>query len=212
MKQAILDRIKALGGDISQVKGKSLQEDLMAITFNTVLYQRPEDTAWAKADEQEPICGLAEYIDKHQELVNIDRKVFYDKMIADYYVITKEGRGQMFWTATPFTPYKEGTDDYEEWSSDFLREEEVDLTEIISATGLKQPEMMELFYSYSFPDQFYICIDDPNQDNPTLFGTDHEVFFREVTNEGSLEEFMQKFMTPQELINIVNKAFEDMFK
>lgn len=206
MKQVILDRIQALGGDVSQVKGKSLAEDLMVITFDTVLYQRPEDAPWAKADDQEPIYGLGEYLDEHQELINTDRKAFYDKMIADYYVVTKEGRGQMFWAATPFTPYKEGTEDYEEWSSDFLREGEVDLTEITSATGLKQPEMMELFYSYGFPDQFYICMDDPNQDNPTLFGTDHEEFFMEVTNEGSLEAFMNTFMTPQELISIVDKA------
>ncbi|MGL4584565.1 MAG: hypothetical protein ACRCVU_16485 [Flavobacterium sp.] len=206
MKQTILDRIQALGGDISQVKGKSLADDLMSITFNTVLYQRPEDTPWAKAEEEEPICGLGEYVDAHNELISTDKQVFYDKMIADYYIVTKEGRGQMFWTAEPFTPYKEGTEDYEEWSSDFLCEDEVDFSELSKATGLKHPDMIQLFYSYSFPDHLYICIDDPNQDNPTLFGTDHEVFFREVTNEGSLEEFMNTFMTPQELISIVDKA------
>lgn len=206
MKQTILDRIQALGGDISQVKGKSLADDLMSITFNTVLYQRPEDTPWAKAEEEEPICGLGEYIDEHQELIDADRQAFMDKMIADYYVHTEEGRGQMFWTATPFTPYKEGTEDYEEWNSDFIDEEEVDFSEVLKATGVKQPDMIQLFYSYGFPDHYYICIDDPNQENPTVFGTDHEVFFREVTNEGSLEEFMNTFMTPQELISIVDKA------
>ena len=41
MKQEILDRIQALGGDISQVKGTSLAEDLSAITFNTILYEKP---------------------------------------------------------------------------------------------------------------------------------------------------------------------------
>lgn len=44
MKQTILNRIQALGGDISKVKGTSLQEDLLAITFDTVLYEKPEDT------------------------------------------------------------------------------------------------------------------------------------------------------------------------
>lgn len=66
--------------------------------------------------------------------------------------------------------------------------------------------MIQLFYSYGFPDQYYICIEDPSRDNPTLFGTDHEVFFREMTNEGVLEELLVKFMTPEELINIVDKA------
>ncbi|MEK6493856.1 hypothetical protein [Myroides odoratimimus] len=206
MKQTILDRIKALGGDISQVKRKSLAEDLMAITFDTVLYPKPEDTPWADEEDQEPIYGLGEFVDAHQELITTDKEAFFNKMIAHYYVNTEEGRGQMFWTAAPFTPYKEGTEDYEEWNTDFMDEDFVNLSEIEKVVGTKYPSMIQLFYSYGFPDHYYICIDDPNQENPTVFGTDHEEFFMEVTNEGSLEEFMQKFMTPQELITIVDKA------
>ena len=63
MKQTILNRIQALGGDISKVKGTSLSDDLLAITFNTVLYPKPQDTPWAKADEKEPIYGLGEWVD-----------------------------------------------------------------------------------------------------------------------------------------------------
>ena len=85
MKQSILNRIQALGGDISKVKGTSLQEDLLSITFNTVLYEKPEDTPWAKADEEEPICGLGEWVDTHIELYKSDKKAFYDKMIAEFY-------------------------------------------------------------------------------------------------------------------------------
>ena len=68
MKQEILNRIQALGGNISQVKGTSLAEDLLAITFNTVLYPKPEDTPWARADEEEPIYGLGKWVDDHREL------------------------------------------------------------------------------------------------------------------------------------------------
>ena len=206
MKQAILDRIKALGGDISQVKRKSLAEDLMAITFDTVLYPKPKDTPWGDEEDQEPIYGLGEFVDAHQELITTDQEAFFNKMITHYYVNTEEGRGQMFWTVTPFTPYKEGTDDYKEWNTDFMDEDFVNLSEIEKVVGTKYPSMIQLFYSYGFPDHYYICIDDPNQENPTVFGTDHEEFFMEVTNEGSLEEFMQKFMTSQELITIVDKA------
>lgn len=87
-----------------------------------------------------------------------------------------------------------------------MDEDFVNLSEIERVVGTKYPSMIQLFYSYGFPDHYYICIDDPNQENPTLFGTDHEVFFSEVTNEGSLEAFMNTFMTPQELISIVDKA------
>ena len=43
MKKEIVNRIKQLGGNVANVKGVSLQEDLCAITFNTALYQKPED-------------------------------------------------------------------------------------------------------------------------------------------------------------------------
>ncbi|MCS2573143.1 hypothetical protein NXX61_22840 [Bacteroides ovatus] len=39
MKQEIINRIKQLGGNVTNVKGTSLSEDLCAITFNTALYK-----------------------------------------------------------------------------------------------------------------------------------------------------------------------------
>ncbi len=55
MKKGILNRIKQLGGNVANVKGVSLQEDLCAITFKTALYQKPEDTPWLSAEDTEPI-------------------------------------------------------------------------------------------------------------------------------------------------------------
>lgn len=209
MKQEILNRLQALGGDISKVKGTSLQEDLLAITFDTVLYEKPEDTPWTKADEEEPICGLGEWVDTHIELYKSDKKAFYNKMIAEFYCLTQEPRGQHFWIANLFTPFKEGTTDYEEWYDDFSDEEFVDLTEITKLTTDKTPDFIQLFYTYSYPDHLYIALSDPNPENPTLFGTDHEVFFSEVDNMGTLEDYFNTLMTPEELINIVEKALVD---
>ena len=209
MKQEILNRLQALGGDISKVKGTSLQEDLLAITFDTVLYEKPEDTPWTKADEEEPICGLGEWVDTHIELYKSDKKAFYNKMIAEFYCLTQEPRGQHFWIANLFTPFKEGTTDYEEWYDDFSDEVFVDLTEISMLTTDKTPDFIQLFYTYSYPDHLYIALSDPNPENPTLFGTDHEVFFSEVDNMGTLEDYFNTLMTPEELINIVEKALVD---
>ena len=209
MKQTILNRIQALGGDISKVKGTSLSDDLLAITFNTVLYPKPQDTPWAKADEKEPICGLGEWVDTHIELYKSDKKAFYNKMIAEFYCLTQEPRGQHFWIANLFTPFKEGTADYEEWYDDFSDEEFVDLTEITKLTTDKTPDFIQLFYTYSYPDHLYIALSDPNPENPTLFGTDHEVFFSKVDNMGSLEDYLNTLMTPEELIDIVEKALVD---
>ncbi|MHC5352958.1 hypothetical protein ACYSNX_01990 [Myroides sp. LJL115] len=206
MKQIILDRMRALGADISRVKGRSLQEDIQSITFNSVLYPKPEDTPWALEQDQEPIYGLSEFIGANQDLIQTDREAFFDKMLKHYFVDTKQGRGQMFWTSKLFTPFQEGTEDYEQWNQDFSDPEVVNLSPIEKISGTQTPTMIQLFYSYGFPDHYYICLEDPNQENPTVFGTDNEEFFCEITYEGNLQEFMHSFLTPEELIGIVDKA------
>ncbi len=208
MKQSILNRIKELGGNIDNVKGNSLQEDILSITFDTVLYQKPTDSPWAKAEDEEPIYGIGDFIDENKDLLEKDRQSLYDKIIEKYYCLTEEAFGQMFWTAKLFTPYKEGTDDYNEWNSDFIDYDDIDLKEIIELTKNNKPDFIELFYSYSFPDNFYITPLDPNTENPTLFGTDHEVFFSEVTNEGNLEDLMNTFMSKNELLEIVKNKID----
>lgn len=57
MKQEIINRIKQLGGNVANVKGTSLSDDLCAITFNTALYKKPENTPWLSAEDTEPIEG-----------------------------------------------------------------------------------------------------------------------------------------------------------
>jgi len=207
MKIEILEKIKQLGGNIENVKGNSLAEDILSITFDTVLYQKPEDTPWQTAEDAEPIYGIGEFINENEELFKTDKQALYDKIIDKYFRLTKEGYGQVFWQPKLFTPFKEGTGDYEEWNSDFT-DENTDLTKIIKFTNDETPDFIEIFYSYGFPDNYYICLSDPNLENPTLFGTDHEVYFREVTNEGSLEDFLNTFMTKEELLEIVKKRIE----
>jgi len=207
MKKEILEQIKKLGGNIYNVKGNSFQEDLQSITFDTVLYQRPTDTPWATAEEEEPIYGIGDFINQNESLFKEDKAAFYDKIIQKYFRLTTEGFGQVFWEASPFTPFKEETLDYAEWNCDFT-DDETDLTEIIKVTNDLSPDFVLLFTSYGFPDSYYIALSDPNPENPTLFGTDHEVFFREVTNEGNLEDFLNTFMTKEELLEIVKRRIE----
>ena len=111
MKKEIVNRIKQLGGNVANVKGVSLQEDLCAITFNTALYQKPEDTPWLSAEDTEPIEGLGDWVDENMELFNSDRETFYKKMVDTYYTLDEEPRGQLFWVAKPFTPFQKGTQD-----------------------------------------------------------------------------------------------------
>ena len=207
MKQEILDRLKELGGNIDNVKGNSLAKDVLSITFDTVLYQQPEDTPWQTAESAEPIHGIGEFIAENEELVKTDKQALYDKIVEKYFRLTEESHGQFSWQPTLFTPFKEGTEDFDEWNADFI-EKETDLTEIINVINDKTPDFIELFYSCGFPDYYYICLTDPNPENPTLFGTDHEVWFSEVTNEGNLEDFLNTFMTKHELLEVVKKRIE----
>jgi len=207
MKKEILEKIQQLGGNIDNVKGNSLVDDILSITFNTVLYQKPEDTPWQTAEQAEPIYGIGQFINENEALFNTDKQALYDKIIDKYFRLTNEGYGQVFWQPKLFTPFKEGTADFEEWNDDFT-DEDTDLSEIIKVTNDKTPDFIEVFYSYGFPDNYYICLSDPNPANPTLFGTDHEVFFREVSNEGSLEDFFNTFMTKEEVLEIVKKRIE----
>ena len=54
-----------------------------------------------------------------------------------------------------------------------------------------------------------ISLSDPNLDNPTVFGTDHEVFFSEISNEGSLDDFLKKFVTKDEFVETATKDIEE---
>lgn len=207
MKKEILQRIQELGGNINHVKGTTLAEDLIAITFNTVLYRKPTDTPWQTEDEGEPIYGIADFINENEALFSTDKTAFYQKITDKYYQITQEGYGQVFWTARPFTPFKAGTEDFEEWNDEFI-DGDVDLSEVLSHTNDPQPDFIQVFYSYGFPDHYYIALSDPDPENPTLFGTDHEVFFSEVTNKGKLEDFLNACMTKTELIAIIARKIE----
>ena len=87
MKQEIINRIKQLGGNVTNVKGTSLSEDLCAITFNTALYKKPEDTPWLSAEDTEPIEGLGDWVDENTELFNSDRGRINEEYEITYFIL-----------------------------------------------------------------------------------------------------------------------------
>jgi len=99
----------------------------------------------------------------------------------------------MFYWGILFTPLKKGTDDYDEWF-----ENNVDFSEIKKVVGDGDLVFIQVMYSYGFPDSYYVCLSDPDQDNPKIFGIDSEETF--YTNEGKLEDFLNSFMTKDEFL------------
>ena len=206
MKKEITDRIRLLGGNVANLKGNSLKEDLCAITFDTALFLKPVDTPWLAAEDTEPIEGLGDWVDENMELFNSDKDTFYKKMVDSYYTLDKEPRRQLFWVAKPFTPFQKGTQDFEEWNDWFS--DDAELEEIIQYSNCATPAFVELLYTDAYPNHYYICLSDLNPENPIVWSTDHEVFFTDVTNEGALEGFLNKFMTKEEFIDIVKRKLK----
>lgn len=117
--------------------------------------------------------------------------------------------GQMFYGAIDFTPYKEGSADFTEWNDIFTDDEEVDLSEIYKVTNEKEPSFIKIIDSNGYLDSFFICTSDKKPDDPTVFGTDHEVFFNEISNDGSLSKFLEQFYTEDEFLAIVTNYIEN---
>ncbi|SHE63364.1 hypothetical protein [Pedobacter caeni] len=205
MKQEILDRIKELAGNTDNVKNLSLQEDLQAITFTKSLY--PHEL-WGTE-----LYGIDEYYENNIQEYEQDKDLFYRNLAKHFFNPNDDdyevGYGQMFYEATLFTPYKEGSFDFTEWNDIFTDEEEVDLSEIYKVTDEKKPDFIKIIYSNSYPDHFYICTSDTNSEDPTVFGTDHEVFFKEISNEGTLSKFLEQFYTEDEFLKIVTNYIDN---
>jgi hypothetical protein len=208
MKQEILTRLKELGGNIDSAKGDSLYEDLLAVTFDTVLYANFEESGYPLE-----INGLDEFFADNKSLYTSNKDEFVEKMLAKYFRMTEDGQGQCFWRAKLFTPYKEGTFDFMEWNGIFkditspdranplgkyANKNRFNVSEILKTTGDSAPDFMWLFHSYGFPNHYFICLSDPNPDNPIVYGTDHEVMFSEISNAGNLSAFLNKFYTKEQ--------------
>lgn len=200
LKQTILEKIQKLGGNTDKVQGISLLKDLQAIKLKQPLY--PRDTYG------EELYGIDEFFEQYQQLYLKDTKAFYDRLLKTFFAKNQPPRGHTIYLGKPFTPFKKGSADYKEWHVDFEDEEAVDLSEIKKVTRDERPDFVQIASSFSYPDHFYVCLSDPKPSNPTVFGTDHEMFFLEVTKEGSLEAFFKQFLTQREFLSLVKKYLD----
>ncbi|EFK34573.1 hypothetical protein HMPREF0204_13642 [Chryseobacterium gleum ATCC 35910] len=57
-----------------------------------------------------------------------------------------------------------------------------------------------------------MCTTDPDQSNPTVYSTDHEVYFQEIESKGKLEDFLDRFMTKEEFSENVITYLEEKSK
>lgn len=200
METDIFKRIASLGGNTKFTTG-TIVDQLLSVVFDTVLYRKPKRVPWDNDNLLEPIPGTDKIIQGKRNFFLKDAREVYDELIKRFFRITEEPLGQFIWQPKLFTPFTIGTDDYDEWNEEFA-ENPIDLA-FINPDINGKTEFLQLMFSYGYPDHYYVCLDDPNPENPIVFGTDHEVFFSEFTNEGTLEEFLQSFMTREEFTEII---------
>lgn len=179
----IINRLEQLGGKIAEDKQSSLIEVLQNITFDEGLI--------GVFDEDIALELVDEFLEETEQQADFDNPKFIEKLVND--ITNREFANR--WNGSLFTPFTENTEDYEEWK-DVLDIE--NLSEIVEFTQTENPEFLYLVDSEGFPNYYFICLSDPNKNDPMVWSTDHEVFFSEVEKEGKLSEFLDSFFTKQE--------------
>lgn len=100
--------------------------------------------------------------------------------------------------------------DYDAWKQDATQPQpHAELGEIIKYSNCATPDFVELLYTDGYPNYYLICLSDNDPENPVVWSTDHEEFFTEVTNEGRLNDFLDRFMTKEEFLKLVKSKLEE---
>ncbi|MGE8527221.1 hypothetical protein [Chryseobacterium rhizosphaerae] len=192
MNDSIIHKINTLGGVTDAVNpDKTFTENWQSIRFNNYLYDKDWD-----------VYGIDEFYRNHAALYKENNEKFYNDLTEHYFSLHDRTYGQYFFKDWMFTPFKPGSEDYEELEG---LVEENDLKKTVEG---KEMDFVCIFYSYGYPDHYFVCTTDPDQSNPTVYGTDHEVYFDEIENEGSLEEFLDRFMTKEEFREVVKEYLQ----
>ena len=71
--------------------------------------------------------------------------------------------------------------------------------------GSEEHEVIALYYGVGFPDEFWIKTDDKDPENPTVYASDHETRSEGLKRAGSLESFLQSFVSTKDALARVKK-------
>lgn len=195
MNNTIINKIKALGGNTDAVHAdQSFIENWKQIKFPHYLYDKDWD-----------VYGIDQFYEENKELYQNQQDKFYENLMSHYFSAHDSAYGQYFAEYWMFTPFKEGSEDQEEF------EDLIDENYVQEVVGISEPDFFCIFYSYGYPDHYFICTEDPDQSNPTVYSTDHEVYFDELDNKGKLEEFLDWFMTKDEFLEVVKGYLAEKF-
>ena len=204
MHERLRERINALGGAVSMAEPGDALQLLQATRLPLPLYPAPRDTPWARADEQEPIFGISEFIAAHPAHATHDRAALLRAVHAHYHGPTDELRGQVTFGLQRFTPFVAGSADHDECAGG----DDFDTAYLQQVTGHATPELLFIGSSEGYPNHYFICIADAGDMNPPVYSTDHEQYLADISPCGHLLDWLTAFMTAAELLQRVDDALE----
>jgi hypothetical protein len=188
---AIINRIQELGGNVPS-NNQSLKEFLLGTTFPHYLYRKDWD-----------FYGVDDFLDKNRTIFQKDVNKFVKLVEQHYFAKHDFACGQDFWKPELFTPLTPGTPDFNAWQPWFTENSNLSSIRALCGDGLL--EFFQIIHSYGYPDHYYICLQDPVPENPTVFGTDHEVYFQEVCARATLLDFLHSYCTRNDFCQIVSE-------
>ena len=180
----IQNRITELGGT-SNFQGKSLHDDLLSIAFEkTFLFE-----------------DFADYI-PDESYGKFEQELLANGFVSDDNVPCTHFEFEIYL----YTPFKQGTDDYDSDYSDSEQEE--------YAKSIIRGDISDLMViGYMDMERYLICLADENPDNPTVYRIDMDSPFSEWTGiviEGTLEEFLKKLLSPDEYRVSIESMVDDL--
>ncbi|PJJ60280.1 hypothetical protein [Hymenobacter chitinivorans] len=192
MTPEIRQLIHQLGGTTPAAPDATLPEFLLATSFPHPLYPR---------SYAEELFGLDEFYAQHQSLYAQDSAAFFEALRRHFFSDHELPYGQDFYRPFRFTPFTKDTPNYGE------------LDDLVTPAQVQQTipgeplEFICFCFSYGFPDHYFVCLGDADPQNPTVYGTDHEVFFQEISTVGSLADFFRRYLTPTEFLALARQHF-----
>ena len=195
MDPNIIQQIQTLGGSYAEPQDQTLLAQLKAIAF-------PHSLQYLEDLEDH----VEYHFDKREDQFKANLEQALNQLELDFFPESEPGPSGYLWVHRPFTPLTEGTEDYKEWA---WTRDEFNFSEVRKVVGEGALEFVQIGYSYGYPDSYFICLQDPNPENPTVFGTDHEVFFDEVSNHGSLLDYLNGFCTRKQFKEIAQSILNE---
>lgn len=185
LSATIQKRVTELGGQVI-CGGATLQECLQNLEFSgeTALLLFAD---WADYVEPDVIVQIVQAPDRARKFITSPPFV---------------------WGVRLFTPFTQGTSDHEEWAGT------IDQHPLVALCGVESPEVIFIGHSQGWPNDYFVVVQDPTPENPTVYTTDHEVYFSEIEVLGPLSDLLDSVLTLQEfdaglaVINLVAAGWQ----